>query len=212
MFEDFEDEEEDLQKIYASLDYKMEKTNPSYLNEEAREAHQHPLLAKLTSITKEETQPDVVNTDGIASDAYAKYPEKDQEYLASHFNNDEILPYLAQKYQTDLFVVINEIEIKTNYVSCLDLARKQYEREIRVHFTIFDKEGKPVRGDVAVTVFPSNSNDVGEITSNNYPLITDYIAKTIPQPHETVEEKKEAHNKMIMKFQKKQERQQSRLY
>ncbi|MCB0395273.1 MAG: hypothetical protein KDD36_01390 [Flavobacteriales bacterium] len=212
MMEEIENESEDLDRIYHSIGYKMEKARPSYLNEEAKEASKKTIFEKMGIGKNAEENPEPTNEASEGADAYIQYHDKDREYLESKISDPDLIPYLSNKYHADLFVFINQIEIKTNYTSCLDLANKVYEREIRVHFTIRDAEGKVVLGDVAVTVFPSNSNDIGEITANNYPMISEYIAKSIPQPHDTVEEKREQHDKLILRFQRKTERKQSKMY
>jgi hypothetical protein len=91
-------------------------------------------------------------------------------------SHPELLKMLSDKYGVDLFVFINQLEIKTNYNDCIDFQLKIYEREIKVHFSIFDKYGKQLAGDVAISLFPSNSNDIGEIMAGNFPSISSYIA------------------------------------
>ena len=44
---------------------------------------------------------------------------------------------LSEKYGTDIFVFMSQLEIKTNYDDCLNLALKIYQREIKVHFAIY---------------------------------------------------------------------------
>ena len=96
-------------------------------------------------------------------------------------SHPELLTKLSEKYGTDLFVFLNQFEMKTHYDDCLDLALKIYKRELKVHYSIFDATGKQLYGDVAVVYFPSNSNDIIEIMSRNFPKISDYIAKTVPK-------------------------------
>lgn len=104
---------------------------------------------------------------------------KDKTYINVDFYDQLLLPDLARKYSADYFIFLNELDIKTNYNDCLDLALKIYQRELKVHYSIFDRSGKQVYGDVAVVKFPSNSNDVDEIIANNFPEISDSIISSV---------------------------------
>jgi len=91
-----------------------------------------------------------------------------------------LLRMLSEKYGTDLFVFLNQFEIKTNYNDCLDLALKIYRRQFKVHYSIYDGNGKQLYGDVAVVDFPSNTNDTSEIIKENFQKIADAIVQHVP--------------------------------
>ena len=103
----------------------------------------------------------------------------EKEYMNVGMYDQKILKDLSRKYGVDLFIFLNEFDIKTNYSDCIDLANKIYQREIKVHYTVFDSSGKQVYGDVAVAQFPSNSNDVNDIVAKNFPFISDYIQSSL---------------------------------
>lgn len=94
-----------------------------------------------------------------------------------------LLPDLAKKYNNDYFIFLNEVDIKTHFEDCINLALKIYQREIKVHYTIFDKKGNQVYGDVAVVQFPSNENRVDEIVKQNFPKISDYVLGSMKHLH-----------------------------
>lgn len=103
----------------------------------------------------------------------------EKTYMNVGFYDQQLLGDLARKYSADKFVVLNQFEIKTNFNDCMDLARKIYDREVRVHYSVFDRNGKQVHGDVAVSHFLSNSNDIDEIIRSNYPRISSYILASL---------------------------------
>ena len=81
-----------------------------------------------------------------------------------------------KKIQQWLFHFLNELDIKTHFEDCinprvenLSVGNKKY------YYTIFDKSGKQVYGDVAVVQFPSNENRVDEIAKQNFPRVADYV-------------------------------------
>jgi len=103
----------------------------------------------------------------------------DKTYMNVGMYDQQLLKDLARKYNVDMFVFLNEFDIKTNFNDCIDLAMKIYQRELKVHYTVFDSSGKQVYGDAAVAQFPSNSNDVNDIMTKNFPFISDYIQSSL---------------------------------
>ena len=99
---------------------------------------------KDTSAIKKKTKPEVLYINSVVSD-------------------ESLIPDLSRRFDSDYLVFLNEFDIQTHAEDCLNLALKIYRRDLKVHYTIFDKMGKQVYGDVAVSNFASNSNDVNEI-------------------------------------------------
>jgi len=97
--------------------------------------------------------------------------EPELKYMRAIITKPELLPELANKYHFDLFVFITQMEFKTNYSSCMDIANKIYKREVLLHFTVYDKDGNLVAGNFAKTFFPSNQNSVNGIISNQFPKL-----------------------------------------
>ena len=93
---------------------------------------------------------------------------------------EELFNQLYEEFQTDIFVFITQFEIKTNYKSCLDIANKVYRREVMVHFTVYDKNGKLLAGSYATAYFPSDSNRAGTIMGDTFPEIARYVAGCLP--------------------------------
>jgi hypothetical protein len=100
-------------------------------------------------------------------------------YMKADIKNKSILTQLGNQYGTDIFVFLTQFEIKTNYKNCLDIANKIYEREIRLHFTIYDKNGKLIGGNYAVATIPSDVNHMDEIVLKCFPLLSKGIAAAL---------------------------------
>ncbi len=100
-------------------------------------------------------------------------------YINVAFYDQQLLPDLARQHQADYFIFLNELDIKTNYDDCMDLAMKIYRRELKVHYSVFNRSGKQVYGDVAISHFPSNSNYVDEIAAQNFPEISRQILNSV---------------------------------
>ena len=92
----------------------------------------------------------------------------------------ELFEKINEAYDADYFVFLTQFDIKTNYNSCMDIARKIYRREVMVHFSIYDKEGKVIAGSYATSFFPSDSNNANNIIGDCFPEIAAYIAGCLP--------------------------------
>lgn len=86
---------------------------------------------------------------------------------------------LLKKYSARLVVCINQFEIRTHYNTCLDIARKVYRRELMIHYSIHDHNGKLLRGNFASAFFPSSSNRDTEIAERVFPEIARLIAANV---------------------------------
>lgn len=103
----------------------------------------------------------------------------DKTYINVGFHDQLLLPELSRKYDVDLIVFLNEFDIKTNYNLRLDKEKEIYAREIKVHYSVFDRAGKQVYGDVASSQYPSNVNEIDEIISINFPGLSEYILASL---------------------------------
>lgn len=111
----------------------------------------------------------------------AKKPEKDEVFIHSGLRDKQLLSDLSEKYGANYFIFLNEIDIKTNYNDCINLALKIYNRDIKVHYSIYDVSGKLVYGDVATVHFPSSTNTVKDISAGTFPEIAKQILNSFNQ-------------------------------
>lgn len=105
--------------------------------------------------------------------------EPNLKYMRAIIAKPELLNGLATKYNFDLFVFVTQMEIKTNYSSCIDIANKIYKREILLHFTVYDKNGNLIAGNFAKTFFPSNENSANKIIGECFPQLANGILNSI---------------------------------
>ncbi|CAN5292249.1 hypothetical protein BH09BAC1_BH09BAC1_27390 [soil metagenome] len=103
-----------------------------------------------------------------------------RNYMNVKIHNPAMLQYLHDKYGTEVFLFINQFNLATNYAHCLDRANNIFEREVMIHFSIFDYTGKQLAGDVAIVNLPSNNNNLDLIIKEKFPVISDYIKGQLP--------------------------------
>ena len=158
-----EQAKEDLDRIYFEQILKYEKS-PSFKkqNQYAKKIIKSP------------------NDKGLAMDKSTMPTENsliDDQFMNVSFKDKDILPELAARYENDYFLFLNQFEIRIDYNDCLDLAHKIYNRQLKVHYSVYDRNGNFITGDYVKVLFPSNTNNVNEIISRNFPVLAGQLAE-----------------------------------
>ena len=152
---------QDIERIYGSTTYSYDLV-PS----------ENASQKDIGKYQKKDNAPKIVNGQ-LAVEA-----STDKKFMNAKITNPQLLGYLNKKYNSSLYVFINELDIKNNPES-YDIATNTYKREITVHYTVFDKEGKYVNYGIAATDFSSNINDPDKIIKNYFPVITKTISNRL---------------------------------
>jgi hypothetical protein len=159
---------EALSLVYSKTGYRYEKPMPLPLHQEKKDVVRN----KKNPLEKE-------SYDSKIAAQYVTVKGPDQ-YMNAIVNKPAVLNDLFRQYGTDIFIYVNQFEIKTNYKSCLDIPNKIYKRELMLHFSVYDKNGKQLAGAYAMTFFPSDSNNAYDIMKNCFPDIGRFVAGCIP--------------------------------
>jgi hypothetical protein len=101
-----------------------------------------------------------------------------ETYIGIDVRDQKLLPELAEKYSANYFIFLNELDIKTHFEDCINLAMKIYRRDFTIHYTIMDRTGKIIYGDAVSIHYPSNNNNVHEIIDYNFPKVADYVLES----------------------------------
>jgi hypothetical protein len=161
--------EETMYYILGQTGYRYEKAIP--LTPKDPESGESMVLTKQT---QKENYDSKIATGYIPVEDNALYMHAVIPNAKSLFNE------LNEQYNADIFVFLTQLEIKTNYKSCMDIANKIYRREVMLHFSIYDKNGNLLAGSYATSYFPSNTNDMNTIIGECFPQIAEYVAGAIP--------------------------------
>lgn len=159
---------EALISVYSTTGYRYDKPMPVPFKSEAAD-----------STTGKKNKKDKELLDSKIAAQYL-ITKGEAQYMNAIVNKPSVLNDLYDKYETDVFVFINQFEIKTNYSQCLDIANKIYQREVMLHFSVYDKTGKQLAGAYASSFFPSDSNNAFEIMKNCFPELAKFIAMCTP--------------------------------
>lgn len=112
---------------------------------------------------------------GIKNGQLAVEASTDKKFMNVKISDPKALEYLNNKYKTDYFVFINQLDIVNN-AETYNLATDSYMRDVTVHYTILDKTGKYISAGVATSQFSSKENEPKKIVSLNFSPIATYIS------------------------------------
>lgn len=101
-------------------------------------------------------------------------------------NNKELLDYLTTKYEVNYLVFVNELDIRIIPES-YDVANDAYQREVVVHYTILNKEGKIIIAGLESASISSRENNPKKIVAQCFSVIvaaitTKFTNKVNPPP------------------------------
>lgn len=155
----------DLQNIYANISY-QKADNPDILNKKKK-----PLYLKLKESINKKLDDDTANTEevGVIKD------EPSPIYIHANIRNKKVLETMGSKYATDYFVFINQLELKTQFKSCLDRTIHLFERDYELHYSVYDATGKQVSGGVSSIHVNKSSNDLNDIIQKYIPKLVDNV-------------------------------------
>ena len=96
-----------------------------------------------------------------------------------------------QKYNADLFVYVTEFDIENDMSNPAVFVNGDYQRVLKLHFSMVDKGGRIVEKGLISVKFPNTENDITIIRSMYLPLAAKMMMEKLPYtPNPLIEEKK----------------------
>jgi hypothetical protein len=99
----------------------------------------------------------------------------DLKFMNVKMLDPQLLKELSMTYGADLFVFVTQVEIKTNRKECAGSGIDLFDRDIKVHYAIYNKDGTEMYGGIAAYRTDNSSNDVTAIMQQNFPPISETI-------------------------------------
>jgi hypothetical protein len=128
----------------------------------------------------QETGGDADFADAEFRDGQLRGPVAGRRFMHARLLDTTVLRDLHSVYGTDLFVFVNQLELRTNYAHCLDRATNNFVREISLHYSIYDHRGRLFAGDVVTVLVASNTNDLYDVMASAFPPLADAVARGLP--------------------------------
>lgn len=145
----------DLNNIYEYLSYEYQKV-PDQANYKA---------------PKNEKDPKQIDKGQLVVET-----NSDKRFMNAKVKNATLVPYLTGKYKTDLYVFINQLEIKASGTVVNYDMNVNSPRKIVVHYTIYSYDAKELNSGIAETEFPYSVNNPSKIISSYFSVIAETIA------------------------------------
>lgn len=104
----------------------------------------------------------------------------DARFMNAKITNGKLVPSLYNNYKTDLFVFINELELKAAGSGNYDAySVEKANRQIIVHYTIYTFDGKEINSGIATEEFDSELNVPKKIIEKHFSKIAATIVSRL---------------------------------
>ncbi len=186
---DSEDPEvqKDLMYIYNSIGYKYE-VMPVSDEEEAAEPKKG--VDRIQGFFTERIKS---GNEAVEAESDNPPPRSEMDNVERYMNttviNPNLFDYLAGKYEVDVFVFINQLDITEQVEQGgYSYAKNSHKRRIKVHYTIFNRQGEQISGGASIVYFPGKVNDLNGIIKGYFPAAAQGICKNLPKTELSAEE------------------------
>lgn len=176
-----QDAVKELSYIYNSIGYKYEVLAEDEVVE--KKGFGKKFLDKINNKEKEENN---YQEAGIYSGEVKADVDNREKYMMTKITNDQLLTTLNQQYSASYYLFVNQLDIKRTVLNNTGLGQDG-EREIKVHYTIFDAQQNIVNSGAIKTTFSKSETDINRISKNQFPLIAQKLVEKVLG--EKVEEK-----------------------
>lgn len=156
----------DLSYIYESIGYRYDPV---------------PQALPVKQVVKKNNRSKALKEEGksqIKNGQLVVEENNDKSFMNTVIKNPNLISHLRKKYPADIFVFINELDIKNDLTSP-DISIEGYPREVTVHYTIFDKNSKQLDAGIATTHFVASLNDPKKISNECFSKISKSIFSSI---------------------------------
>ncbi len=99
----------------------------------------------------------------------------DARFMNAKIDNAKLVPMLYGKYKTDVFVFINQLDIKAAMSSTEFAGGGNEYRKIIVHYTVYTYDAKEINSGIAEQEFPADLNDPNKIINKYFYKVAETI-------------------------------------
>jgi hypothetical protein len=103
------------------------------------------------------------------------------QYYDALIKDSSLVPYLNKNYKCQYYLFINGFELKTRFKICMDLMRNVYQKDIILHFTLFNDKGERVVGGLIGITYEPKENDIFDIAEHNLGILSGLLTDVLKQ-------------------------------
>ena len=102
-----------------------------------------------------------------------------ERYMKTIVTDSLLLQRLNEKTHAEIFLFVNQFELKDSFTDVIELQNDTYQRELRIHFSVLNKKGIELVGGIAKCRFANNIILCNEIVTTSFPCAAKQIADAI---------------------------------
>jgi hypothetical protein len=102
----------------------------------------------------------------------------DTRFMNAKLKNATLVPYLGGKYKTDLFLFVNELDIKALNGMAGDVTSTS-SRKIILHYTVYTLDAREINSGTAEVSLPSNVNNPTKIINTYFAQLAEIVVARI---------------------------------
>ena len=152
--------------IYKHIDLEYELVSKT---EEKKDG-----LTKLKSKFKKK-EDDSYDRGGMVDGEIKTKSDPRKRYMKAVVTEQNMLDSMHRSFGNEFFLFLNELDFRNVYEDAIAMQRMEYNRELKVHFTLYKKDGNIMATGISKTLIPSTQNDINEITSTYFPILAQQI-------------------------------------
>lgn len=172
------DAKNDLEMLYGSGSYRYDDSKRAKSEANKGKSPGQKISGTFENLTKPKPHQSMITAGQLTVDTTCL----DKQYMNVSYPDKKIFTYLHNRYGTDLFLFITQMEILKNFQDASDMAYGNYNRMVKVHYAMYDLKGDPIAGDVSLIKIESKTDEIKTITEETFPLAADMIVRDIPKP------------------------------
>lgn len=98
-----------------------------------------------------------------------------ERYMKAIVTDNNMLDSMHYIFNNKFFLFINELDLKNQYADAIEMGRLNYNRELKLHYTIYNDDGEILSTGISKTTFPAKLNDINKIIKNYFPILAEQI-------------------------------------
>lgn len=157
LLEDTVKTKKDLEDIYRFLSYQYQKV-PSQEHYKAPEKEKQQKTIEKGQLNVESNS--------------------DARFMNAKIKSASLVPYLYGKYKTDLYLFVNELDIKAMNSPAADMNTNAV-RKIVLHYTVYTYDAKEINSGIAEVDLPTAVNNPNKIINSYFSQLADIVAARI---------------------------------
>ncbi|HET6244391.1 MAG: hypothetical protein H0V01_07845 [Bacteroidetes bacterium] len=104
--------------------------------------------------------------------------DNQEKFMATTITNENLLNYLNKKYDVEYFVFVNQLDVKRKSgTTVYEIQDNEYIKEVRIHYTILDYQGKRLAAGISSSEVPSKDRSFYSYFQKGIKPGTSQIAK-----------------------------------